>query len=143
MKPFDHYLRQGDVHKVNPDRNLSRALLHDAFSRLRFAKKDAISDEDAKFILENAYEAAREAADALLVQQGYKSCSHEATLAFLQRCPEIPEEELFTFDRLRRQRNDSKYLGKTVDADTAQQALAFCERIVQIMEKLLRQAPER
>ena len=69
MNDFYFFLRKGEVRKQKPDFHLSKATLQEGIERLQFAQK---LKAKPKYILENAYEAMREAADALLYCDGFK-----------------------------------------------------------------------
>jgi len=84
MKDFDVFVQSGDVKKQLPDKNLSASLINDSIKRLEYAKS-SLSEENSKYIYENVYESLREAADSILVLNGFKAFSHEATISFLQR----------------------------------------------------------
>ena len=80
VKEFEFFIRKGDVRRQSSDLALSHATLQGALDRLQFAKTITTP---TKYILENAYEAMREAADALLYKDGFKSYSHEASISYL------------------------------------------------------------
>ena len=109
MKDFELFVQNGDVKKQAPDNNLSDSLIKDSIKRLEYSKSPHLSEENAKYIYENAYESLREAADALLFIKGFKSFSHEATISFVQRFDEFSVREISEFDRMRVKRNGMKY----------------------------------
>ena len=76
VKEFEFFLKKGDVKKKSPDENLSLATLKDSIERLQLSKT-LLNKFKAKYVLENAYEAMREAADSVLYKEGFKSFSHE------------------------------------------------------------------
>ncbi|MBI4452944.1 hypothetical protein HY637_05930 [Candidatus Woesearchaeota archaeon] len=84
VKEFEYFIRKGDVKVQKPDINLSKAAFRESMDRLEFAKN--ISKlKISKYILENAYESMREAADSLLYLDGFKSFSHEASIVYLAK----------------------------------------------------------
>jgi uncharacterized protein (UPF0332 family) len=125
MKEFEYYLKKGDVLKRQPDKRLAKALAEESSQRLTHAKSLKLSDANAKYILEHAYEAAREIADAVLYTQGFKSYSHEATISYFQG--KLSAREIDIFDRLRKKRNGIKYYGENVTTEEAKDALVFVE----------------
>lgn len=131
MRPFSFYVTSGMVKKQTPDKNTAEAVTRDSFERLALA--NAIrGTQKAKYVLENAYEAIRELIDARLALDGYKSYSHEASVAYLLELG-FSETEAYRVDRLRKKRNDIKYVGKDAEPSEADEALATAE---QIMKKL-------
>lgn len=87
--------------------------------------------------MENAYEGLREMADARLVLEGFKSYSHEASIAFLKKFPSFELGELEYFDHLRYLRNKIKYYGKDVSLDEAERSLEFAKKIKNKLKKLV------
>ncbi len=142
MKDFDSFVESGDVKKQAPDANLSNSLVNDAVRRLEYAKSSPLTGENAKYVYENTYESLREAADAVLFLQGYKSFSHEATVAFIQRFDEFSVREISGFDRMRIKRNGMKYYGKSCSADDAKEAMEFAESLIKKLVALQRKLRE-
>lgn len=137
MKPFEYFIRNGEVRTVMRDENLSKALMNDAEARLAYAKKYDVTEKTAKYVLENAYESLRESADAILANEGLKSYSHEASLIFLKKFRPITEQEIYALDRLRSKRNDSKYYGKIISIDDAEWALIFATKLMAKLKKII------
>ena len=65
VKDFEFFLKKGDVKKQNPDKNLAFSTFKDSLERIEFAKQ-LLNNTRQKYVLENAYEAMREAADSIL-----------------------------------------------------------------------------
>ena len=72
VKDFEFFLNKGDVKKQSPDENLSKATLKDSLERLELSKS-LLNKVKAKYVLENAYDAMREATDSILYKEGFKS----------------------------------------------------------------------
>ncbi|MBI4171112.1 MAG: hypothetical protein HY514_05410 [Candidatus Aenigmarchaeota archaeon] len=110
---FERYLQDGSVKKVSIDKELAKSLIKIATFRMEKAKKEKPTDENAFFIVENAYEAVKELIDAIMTLDGYKSYSHEACIDFLKQfyAKEIAMAMIFRIDRYRKLRNDIKYRG--------------------------------
>ena len=134
MKEFDFFLNKGDVKKQRPDYNTARVTFADGIERLRFAK-GLVNNAKSKYVLENAYEALREAADALLYTEGFKSYSHEASIAFLLR-KGFNESDVSEFDRFRKIRNGIKYYGGDCDKTDVTAAISLAERVMPKIRKL-------
>lgn len=128
VKEFAFYLDKGDVKRQKPDVNLSAATLNEGEERLEFAlslQKNA----KPKYVLENAYESMREAADALLYAQGFKSYSHEASISYLPK-DSFSDAERSEFDRFRKIRNGIKYYGGDCTEEDAENAIALAQKII-------------
>ena len=136
MRPFSFYVASGAVKKQTPDKNTAQAVTRDSAERLALAHSIR-GTQKAKYVLENAYEAIRELIDALLASNGYKSYSHEASVAYLHELG-FSETEIYAVDRLRKKRNDIKYAGKDAEPAEADEALATAEKV---MKKLREKHP--
>lgn len=130
MKDFELFIQNGDVKKQASDKNLSDSLEADSIKRMEYTKSSKISEDDAKYIYENVYESLREAADAILILQGFKSFSHEASISFLQRFNDFSAAEIAEFNRLRIKRNGMKYYGKSCSTTDVEEAIKFAERLL-------------
>ena len=101
INSFENYLKLGKAKKKTPDPEESKALSEKSKERLVYIKEKQIDGKNAKFILEDAYEAVREAAQALMSLKGYKQYSHEATISFVRDFykSDFNDEEINKFDR--------------------------------------------
>lgn len=127
MKPFRQFLGE-EVKEITPDTHLAKATAQAATQRLAYAKR--IHDTELPhFVVENAFEAIRQAIDAHLYDKGYKSYSHEATIAYLQELSFSPAT-VQCADLLRKQRNNIKYYGATSTKDDAEFALKTASDIL-------------
>lgn len=132
MNEFEFYLKEGKVKRKTPDFELSKSLINDSKTRLEKIKKLEIK-EFSKIIFENAYDSLRDALDALLAAEGYKSYSHEASIAYLKKHA-FEDSTLKELDNFRYLRNSSKYYGKDISKDEAKMILDFCRKY---MEKII------
>lgn len=98
--PFKEYLNLGKVKQKTPDPEEAAALLQQAQERILFAQEKKITEKAAKFVLEQAYEAIREAVQSLMSKQGFKPYSHEATVSYLPAfySSDFTQEEIHLFD---------------------------------------------
>ena len=135
VKEFEYFVAKGDVKKQKQDVNLSRATLKESTERLEFSKS-LMKKAKSKYILENAYESMREAADSLLYMEGFKSFSHEASIAYLNK-KDFTEQDTMEFDRFRKIRNGIKYYGEDCEEPDAQLALKLAEKIVKKIKNIL------
>ena len=135
VKDFEFFLRKGDVKKQSPNKNLAFSTFKDSLERIEFSKQ-LLHKAKSKYVLENAYESMREAADAILYLRGFKSFSHEASIVYLDK-EGFNEKDIIEFDRFRRIRNGIKYYGKDCDISDAKQSIQLADKIIiEIKEKI-------
>lgn len=138
MKSFEEFVREGKAFKRRPNRALARDLIDSGLDRMRVAKnKFKLTSAEARYILENSYEALKELAEAELALHGYKSYSHEAAILFLRRFKEFSSSEIHNFNVLRQQRNGIKYYGKQASVEDAKFSLEFAEKLIAKLKLLL------
>jgi len=130
MKDFEMFAETDCVKKQPPDYNLANSLLDDSVKRMKYARLSKLTEENAKYIYENIYESLREAADAILAINGFKSFSHEATISFLQKFKEFSAEEISDFGRMRKKRNGMKYYGRYCSVEDAKEAAEVAEKLL-------------
>lgn len=126
MKEFEFFLNRGDVKKQIPDKNLSEATFKECLERLELSK-GLLQKAKPKYVLENAYEAMREAADSILYLDGFKSFSHEASIVYLIKRG-FNEQDVMDLDRFRKIRNGIKYYGRGCDDSDADSAIKLAEK---------------
>ncbi len=136
MKEFNFFLETGEVKKQSPNISLAKSTLGSGIDRLKTTKR-ILHIVKPKYTLENAYESAREAADALLYQEGFKSFSHEASIIYLIK-KGFSESELNEFDSFRKIRNNIKYYGGDCNANEAQRALTLAEKVINKIQRLIK-----
>lgn len=136
---FENYLKAGKVKKKTPDPSEASSLYKGAIARLKYAKQKEITKEISAFVLEDAYEAARKAAQSLMSKEGFKPYSHEATISFLREKYKIQfkEEELQDFERFRQLRSDSIYRAVEVSIEDAKNCVSFANKIINKIGKLI------
>jgi len=137
MKDFEYYLRDKSVRKATADLERARSLIIDANERIRVAgllKKD---EDFAKMMFENFYDALRDFLDAILLSEGYKSYSHEGSIAYLSK-KGFDISEISRLDSFRFKRNGSKYYGKTISLKEAKDINAFYLEIKGKLDKILK-----
>lgn len=135
VKDFEFFLKKGEVKKQSPNKNLAYSTFKDSLERIEFARQ-LFHKAKSKYVLENAYESMREAADAVLYLRGFKSFSHEASILYLFK-EGFNEQDIMEFDRFRRIRNGIKYYGKDCDLSDAEQTIKLADKIItKIKEKI-------
>lgn len=140
INSFKNYLNTGYVKKKTPDTEEAKALLEKAKNRIQYTKSREINDRTSQFVLEDAYEAIRESAQALMSVKGFKPYSHEATISFIKEFynSEFNEQELSKFDRFRQLRNDSVYKAKIVTKEDSKASILFAIEFINKISFLLK-----
>ena len=140
INSFENYLKLGKAKKKTSDPEESKALSEKSKERLVYIKEKQIGRKNAKFILEDAYEAVREAAQALMSLKGYKPYSHEATISFVRDFykSDFNDEEINKFDRFRQLRNDSVYKAVQITEEDAKDSLEFAKRFIGKIESIFK-----
>lgn len=136
IKEFSYYLETAAVKKKTPNKIMAESLLKKADIRFARIKKDVIDAAGASIILEDAYEAIREAAQSLMEIAGFKPYSHDALIAFLKSRQLLNLPELGELDRYRILRNESVYEAKEFSVETCKEAVIFAENILPKIRKL-------
>lgn len=125
MKEFQEFIANGDVRKGLRDIALARSLREFSEKRMKFAQLMPSEEQSAFLTYETVYDALRELIDSLLVLEGYKSYSHIASIAYLQKFPDISHAEIAKLDNAREKRNLAKYYAKPITLAEAKDILAF------------------
>ena len=130
MVDFEYFISKGDVKRQTKDERLANLLIKESFNRLEFVKSLKLNEKNAKYIVENIYDALRDLIEAKLALNGFKSYSHEATILFLKKFPEFKESEIRFMDDLRKTRNGIKYYGKNIELNEAKNVVDFSASIL-------------
>ncbi len=135
---FTNYVKAGKVKQMTPDPELGKALLVQSQERLQYVQEREVSEKNAKFALEDAYEAARESAQALMSVKGFKPYSHEATISFVKEyyATEFTEEDISLFDHFRELRNNSVYKATIVLPEDATDCINFAKNFIKKVKKI-------
>lgn len=139
LDKFEHYIELGKVKKKTPDSEEANSLFRKAEKRLKYIR---VLDEDtADLVFEDAYEATREAAQALMSLQGFKPYSHEATISFIRDFygKYFSEYEIAQFDRYRQLRADAVYRAVSVLKEDALKCLLFSQLFVEKIRKIMKE----
>lgn len=139
INSFKNYLNGGYVKRKTSDSEEAKALLEKAKNRLEYTKSREVNDKTSQFVLEDAYEAIRESAQALMSIKGFKPYSHEATIAFIKEfySSDFNEEEVHKFDRFRQLRNDSVYKAEIISNQDAKSSVLFAVEFINKVRLLL------
>ena len=138
VNSFANYLKFGKVKKQIKDPELAKSLLEQSFERLQYIQEKEISKRNAKFVLEDAYEAVRESAQALMAINGYKPYSHEATISFVIKYYSIKfsEEDIALFNHYRELRNNSVYKAVPILPADAKDCIIFAEKFIKKVKSI-------
>lgn len=135
MKTFREYIKEGKVLKKTADLAEARSLFFQAKERMKDLFNLPLTEINASFRFEDAYEVLREALQAFLSKGGYKSYSHEAIFSFAREKEILSEGKALQVDRYREIRNDINYRGKKVTLEEAQEIITMVKEILPILEK--------
>lgn len=139
INSFENYLRLGKVKKKTPDYEEAKALFEQSKERMEYTKLKDINQKTAKFVLQDSYEAVREAAQSLMSINGFKPYSHEATISFIKKfySSNFSEEEIYKFDHFRQLRNNSVYKAAKVMESDAKSSILFAKNFIHKVQPLL------
>lgn len=129
MRAFEEYLHTHEVRKATRDIGLARSLKGDAEQRVSVIVTLQLTDASAILVYEQIYEALRQYADALLILEGFKSYSHVASIAFLQKYSELSPTEINTLNTAREKRNLSKYYAKKITLEETKDIIEFYHHV--------------
>lgn len=136
MKEFEYFVKIGDVRKKEPNPALARALALDMQRRIRDASALDL-ERFPQIVFELVYDALRDFCDALLSLKGYKSYSHEASIAYLAK-EGFDIVSVSELDGYRYKRNGSKYYGAQMGVEDAGVITAFYMKNKAKMLKILK-----
>jgi len=131
---FQYYVDKNLVRVGAPDKAEARSLMAKAASRLSYIEGQKMDEGNAEFIFEGAYEAMREAGQALMAIKGYKPYSHEALVSFMREFFSFASSDMAAFDRYRVLRNKAVYSATRVSAVTCRESLDFLKAFLPKIE---------
>ena len=136
MKDFEEYFKEGAVKKQRIDTPRAKSLLEAAEKRKEVMKKYIpLNEETTVQIIEECYDIIRELIESKLSKEGYKTYSHETTIAYLKKANICSESEIRFIDELRKIRHGTKYYGKNVEIHYAQTVLSFLNEIYEKLKE--------
>lgn len=129
MRTFEEFVKQGVVKKKKRDEDRASSLIGGAEKRKHVLEKYLpLNEETAVQVIEECYDIVRELLEATLSAEGYKTYSHEATVAYFAKLG-FPKDEVLFLDALREVRHGTKYYGKSVAIDYAQRVQQFLKSL--------------
>ena len=138
IKPFEEYIKEGEVEKQLPDKNEAQALMAKAERRLAYVKERPVQEQNADLIFEDTYDVMREASQALMSATGYKPLTHEVVVAYLRDKERLDQSIVEKFDSYRKLRNRSQYSAQKINALKAQEAIAFATELFALLKARLK-----
>jgi len=136
MKPFEFFLENIDVRKVQKNVPLARSLIKDMYGRIKASL--ALPIGFSKMAFENFYDALRDFCDSLLAKDGFKSYSHEASIAYLLKY-NFSFAEISKLDKFREMRNGSKYYGREISDEDVNEIKNYYNSIKDKINKLIKE----
>ena len=135
MKDFQDFIKEGKVEEADSNPAQAKSLIQKADKRLKYVQDREITVENSDLVLEDAYEAIREALDAFLILEGYKSHSHEASIIYSFENLELSYATVNKFNKFRKLRNDSKYRGEDITINEAQKSLSLAKEYIPALKQ--------
>jgi len=98
MKDFNYYIKKEEIRKTTKDIKLAESLVKRSRENADYILKLRLNNEGTSIIFRNMYDCLRELIDAILILEGYKSYSHQASIIFLKKFKEFSEEDINKLD---------------------------------------------
>lgn len=143
-RDFEEFVKNGIILRVTPNRLRADSLIEEAEKRRKFVKelleKVKITDENANYYIESAYDAIMELLRGKLILDGYKSRgegAHEAEIAYL-RILGFSEHDVRFVNTLRYSRNGIKYYGRSFKKPYAESSISFLNNIYPKLRNLIK-----
>ncbi len=134
MKLFEEYIEEGVVKVQEPDFARARSLEKEALNSKKILEQIistiSITNENANYIIKNAYDIIMELIRARMLREGFNSVgkgAHEAEVSFMSKI-ELSNDIEFA-DQLRYFRNGILYYGKSFDAEYAKKVVDFLQKV--------------
>lgn len=131
MTDFEELRADGRIEDVTEDRAKARSLLERSKTRLDNQRDREITESNAFEILENIYESMREALEAGMAVDGFKSEDHVSTIAYGEEKLGVEKSVINQFHRFRKLRNESRYEAREITEKEARQILKTAESVME------------
>lgn len=136
LKDFNEFKDNGIVKTIKPNFSRAKSLIEDSINRENFVRemmdKLGISDKNANYYVENAYDVLIELIRAKMFIDGLKSSgegAHEAEVMYMKELG-FEDNEIRAVNKLRFNRNQIKYYGKSLNQ-------TYGRNILELMNKLV------
>src|SRR3989338_3037739 len=141
MKSFEEFIKKGVIKRQAVQVSRARDLVQEAErkenSLKEMLKKIGLKNENANDIIEDYYAVLMALIRAKLLLEGYSA--HEAEVAYLKKL-NFSENEAEFMDKLRYFRNGILYYGKIFNTEYAEKVMAFMDRIVPKLKKIVEES---
>lgn len=131
MSRFEELMDEGRIEEVRKDKSKSKGLLKRSKSRFENQKNREINENTAFEILENIYESLREALEAGMSADGFKSEDHVSTIAYAEKYLNLNEAQINKLHKFRKLRNESRYEAREITQKEAEDIKKFAEEIME------------
>lgn len=135
LKRFEEFLKRRIVKRISPDLARSKSLISESDKRNKFVnvmlKKIGISDDNANYFIEAAYDTVIEIIRASMLADGYNASgegAHEAEVSYMKKLG-FSEKDVRFMNDLRYYRNGILYYGKEFDAEYANRVIDFLAKV--------------
>ncbi|MDD5086547.1 MAG: hypothetical protein PHV16_02230 [Candidatus Nanoarchaeia archaeon] len=125
------------IKQITPDENKISSILKMCSLRLKFAKKQEITDETSSIITEIYYEIIKELLTALLLKKGFKSDNHECLISYFKENYQNYEYETNIIHELKGIRNRINYEGFFIEKKYLIKNKLEFEHIIQLLIKII------
>lgn len=124
-------LESGRIKKRMKDLEKSKSLFEMAQNRWKYAQNQKVKEDNASIVVEIYYEAVLELIEGLMAKEGFKSDDHECAIEFLSNFYDnvFDNEEINFLQRMRKVRNKSRYEGKNIEVDVAEDYISRAKLI--------------
>lgn len=142
IQPFEQHLKEGRARRTSPDPEMAGNLIRMAQARLDAAKGIPITHASIIIVFDAAYDAARQAAQALMLVEGYKPYGHDAAISYLKthHVVDFSEQIVYDFDRFRKLRNEAEYEGRPVGKEATLALLVLAAAVIKKTAALLKKS---
>lgn len=134
LRDFEAFIKEGVVVKRSPDFPRSKSLMQESDgsykSLMEVAENIGVKDENANYIIKNAYDIIMELVRAKMLLAGFDSSgqgAHEAEVSYMRKLG-FGEGDVRFANQLRYFRNGITYYGKVFDKDYAEKVLKFLRK---------------
>lgn len=135
MEKFENFIAEGKVKKRTPNPEQAKSMFAKGMKRLSYALIHQLSENNADMVFEDVYDALREMLESFMANEGYKTYSHEAVIAFAGEFFKLAEDDINRMDRYRMLRNDSKYRGENITLNETVDIIQFVKKKIVFLKK--------
>ncbi len=142
LKKFDEYIEEGTARKQSPDKFRAKSLIAESEDSykilLSFIEKMNLDDNNANYVIKNAYDIIMELIRAKMLMDGFTTTgkgAHEAEVSYMAKTGFSNKDVDFAND-LRYFRNGIMYYGKKFDKEYAKKVLEFLEKMYPRLKKM-------